>query len=336
MSMDVGRFSGLIAIVVLIAFGTGCVNQRTTPGYGRAGDYISIGLAGVKFNTDQNKTLRASDLTALYYDVANDTYYDLRVLNTFRAFPDHTSQYAVLALDRTGNFGEENSDIEPYDGQWWVTLKLDNPVTGNPITAPPGLGFIRISVVNPGDIVDVYESDGNLANGHLFELIAGTPNLDPAATAQFDSYRSRPSLTLQPDAAYGVTSVGGFQIKLDYNTASLREVNSVKSPIVPRLVPISHDPNINIIQHTVDNGSGNRSLIAMVTNPNGFIATSAQGVWVPGNSIFEDLNMAVVVDDATQFASWSSDYVLDPVESYYIDINGIELTGVEPTLGFSN
>jgi len=336
MAIQNSKFLHVIAIVVLIVVATGCVNSRTTPGYGRAGDYISIGLAGVKFNTDQNKTLRATDLTAVYHEIATATDYPVRVLNTFRAFPDHTSQYAVFSLDRSGDFGNENSDIEPYDGQWWVTLKLDDPVAGTPITAPAGYGFLRISVVTPGDIVDSYGGDGNSTQGHLFELVAGTPNADPSAVAQFDSYRSIPSLTVQPDAAYGVTAVGGFQIKLDYNTASLREVGLVKSPVIPRLVPISHDPNINIIQHTVDNGSGDRSLIAMVTNPNGFIATSALGSWTPGNSIFEDLNMAVVVDDGSVFASWSTDYVLDPLESYYIDIDGAELVGVEPTLGFSN
>jgi len=336
MAIQNSKFLHVIAIVVLIVVATGCVNQRTTPAFGRAGDYISVGLAGVKFNTDQVKTLRPSDFSAEFesYPASGGVItYPLKVVKTFRAFPDHTSQYAVMSMDRSGDFGSSNSDIEPYDGQWWVVLKLDDPVTNTAIAAEPSWGYIRVT--SP-DVVDSYSGDGDLAAGWLFELVAGMANLDPTAVAQFDSYRSMESLTVQPSVAFGVASVGGFQIKLDYNTASLEEVGSVKSPIIPRLVPISHDPNINIIQHTVDNGSGDRSLIAMVTNPNGFISTSAQGSWAPGNSVFKDLNMAVVVDDADQVFDTVTEYTLDPVESYYIDIDGVELTGVEPTLGFSN
>jgi len=328
------KYFQLIAIVVLIAVGTGCVNQRTTPAYGRAGDYISLGMAGLKFNTDQHKTIRSTDLTAEFYSVADLAAFPIRVVNTYRAFPDHTSRYAVMSMDRSGDFGADNSDIEPYDGQWWIAMKLDDPVTGLPISALPGLGFIRIfssDIIDDGSI-----ADGNLTNGLLFELIEGAGQEDFVTVEQFESYAAMRSMTVQPSVAYGVPSVGGFQIKLDYNVADLREVNSVKSPVIPRLVPISHDPNINIIQHTVDNGGGNSSLVAMVTNPNGFVSSSALGVWTPGNSVFEDLNMAVVVDDADSLANWSTEYVLDSVNSYYIDINGMELTGVEPVLGFSN
>jgi hypothetical protein len=334
MSIQNSKLVQAVAITVLIVVATGCVNQRATPGYGRAGDYISVGLAGLKFNTDQDKNIRPSDLTAVFHHLPTATDYPVRIVNTFRAFPDHTSRYAVLSMDRSGDFGDQNSDIEPYDGQWWVVVKLDDPLSSTPIASPLGYGFIRVS---SADITDTYGEDGDLANGVLFELIPGTASDDPSVAAQFDSYRAMESMTVQPSAAYGVASVGGFQIKLDYNISDLNEVGSVKTPVIPRLVPISHDPNINIIQHTVDNGSGDRSLIAMVTNPNGFIATSAQaGGWLPGNSIFEDLNMAIVVDDADYLANWSTDYALDPLESYYIDINGTEMGGVEPTLGFSN
>lgn len=127
--------------------------------------------------------------------------------------------------------------------------------------------------------------------------------------------------------------VGGFQVKLTYNTAAVGSATTV----FPRVVPYSHDPNINVIQRTVDNGDGTQTLTALVTNPQGFVPDSSDGgSWVVGSSTFEDLQFAVVVSDQLGLADgWELNYSLDAAESYYIDGNGDVILTMTPVLGRS-
>ena len=68
----------------------------------------------------------------------------------------------------------------------------------------------------------------------------------------------------------------GLQVKVDYDpTRNYR--------VLPRLVPVSHDPNISIVQSTVDNGDGTHAVVAYVTNPNGFVELDG-GAWTVGQS----------------------------------------------------
>ncbi len=141
-------------------------------------------------------------------------------------------------------------------------------------------------------------------------------------------------LTVGPNDLTGITEVGGFQVALTYNTAA---VATDSPPIVyPRVVPYSHDPNITLIQSTVDNGDGTQTLTAMVTNPNGFVPNAdLGGTWAIGKSTFDDLQFAVIVRDVTNLNNWTTDYWIEAAESFYIDLGGDPIATVSPVLGRS-
>lgn len=321
------RLAKLAVFMLTALVGTGCVNLKTAPGYARAGDMVSVAVGGLKFNTNGAQTIQPGDITATLTD-SGSVPHNVKVLATFRAYPDFTSLYSVGSLDRSGAYGGFYSDVEPYDGQWWVNMQLVDPLTDNPLPLALGNATLALSI---SGVTDTYGSDGNLNNLSL-EIVAGTATPDPLDFAQYVAYSPQRSLTVQPDTLAGVPVVGGMQVKLDYNNAAVKP----GSPLIPRLVPVTHDPNINIIQHTVDNGDGTSSLIAMVTNPNGFVPDSANGgSWSIGRSTFKDLNFSIVVQDDNDLAGYTANYALDAVESYYIDDNGNVIGAATPILGLN-
>jgi len=317
----------IAGIVLAVLFGTGCVNLKSLPSYARSGDIVNIGMAGIKFNTDGMVTLRPADITATITD-ANSAVYNAKVLRTFRAFPDNTSYYAFGALDRSPENGGYGS-VEPFDGQWWITVHLVDPVTDVPLSLAVGDATISLAAAQVTDTLGI---DGALDQFDV-EIISGVVNKLPTDTdfylyAAFDQQQA---LTIQPDNLTGVSKIGGLQLKLDYNPAAL----SSGTTRIPHLVPVSHDPHINIIQNNVDNGDGTHALIAMVTNPLGFVPNADYGgSWVIGANTFKDLNFAVLTDDSN-LANYATNYSIDPASSYYVDENGDKLLTVNPVLGIN-
>ena len=317
----------IVGVVLAVLFGTGCVNLKALPSYARSGDIVNIGMAGIKFNTDGMVTLRPTDVTATITD-ANSTVHNAKVLRTFRAFPDNTSFYAFGALDRSPENGGYGS-IEPFDGQWWITVHLVDPLTDTPL--PLAVGNATISLAS-AEVVDTLGIDGALDQFDV-EIISGVVNKAPTDTdfylyAAFDQQQA---LTIQPDNLTGVSMIGGLQLKLDYNPNAL--VSGMTR--VPHLVPVSHAPHINIIQNNVDNGDGTHALIAMVTNPKGFVPNSDYGgTWVIGAGIFKDLNFAVLTDDSN-LANYAVNYSIDSANSFYVDENGDPILSVNPVLGIN-
>jgi hypothetical protein len=309
---------------------SGCITTATTPTYALSGDLVQVGLGGIKRNSTGPSVNGGADLTATLVD-ASSTVHNVQVLNTFRAYPDHTSWYARDALDRQdGFFG----NVEPYDGMWWVTLKLIDPTTGFPLPLAKGLATLTIS--SPRLIDKTWSFEGSLTSWTLEILEDASVRTRSPTTEeeyQYAAYRHQRALHIEPDNLTGVTEIGGLQVKLTYNTAA---VETGIPLIFPRFVPISHDPNINIIQHTVDNGDGTKSLTAIVTNPEGFVPNSdLGGSWAIGKSTFADLQFAVVVRDAASLSTWDSNYWLESAESYFIDTNGDVIASVNPVLGLT-
>jgi len=317
----------ITGILIAVLFATGCVNLKALPSYARAGDIVNIGMAGIKFNTDGMVTLRPADITATITD-ASSTAHNAKVLRTFRAFPDNTSFYAFGALDRSPQNGGYGS-IEPFDGQWWITVHLVDPLTGVPLSLAVGNATIALS---SAQVTDTLGIDGDLSQFDV-EIISGVVNKAPTDTdfylyAAFDQQQA---LTIQPDNLTGISKIGGLQLKLDYDPSAL--VSGTTR--VPHLVPISHAPHINIVQNNVDNGDGTHALIAMVTNPLGFVPNSDYGgTWVIGAGIFKDLNFAVLTDDSN-LASYATNYSIDAANSFYVDENGDKLLTVNPVLGLN-
>jgi hypothetical protein len=312
-----------------LIFGTflmsGCITQTALPSYARSGDMVQIGLGGIKRNAT-NKSLTFSDLTVTITDSLNVTQ-PIQPIGVFRAYPDHTSWYARDALDRADGFFGTGA-TEPYDGMWWTSIRLIWNDT--PITIATGPATVTITSAELTDTGGGFE--GTLASFPL-EIIAGVSNPSQNTLRQYQAYQHQRSLTITPDDLTGVTVVGGFQVALTYNTAAV----AVGTPLIhPRVVPYSHDPNISIIQNTVDNGDGTQTLTAIVTNPNGFVPSSDIATsWAIGTSIFRDLDFAVVVRDATILAGWQTNYSIDAVDSYYIDDTGAVIANLNPVLGVS-
>jgi hypothetical protein len=334
------RHALILALLPVLTM-TGCINASTTPGYARAGDLVNIGLGGVKRNTDGTdlwggpsaNDAAAANISAVITDDFDPddgdpgTYtYDLQVRGTFRAFPDYSSQYSVSALDRSDAYF---SNMDPYDGQWWVTIELVD-AGGTPLPLTPNQQH-RI-IVSSSELTDqTWSYEGELTNFHIL-ILDGVATPTNEEKQQYKAYRSRPNLTIKPDLAPTVNSVGGLQVKVDYDPTF------TTYSVLPRLVPISHDPNITVIQHTVDNGDGTHGLIAMVVNPNGFVDLDG-GLWEVGSSTFDDLSFAVVVSETYNYDlneyPWQNNYTLDSAESFYIDNNGDVIGSMTPVLGRS-
>ncbi|MCP4000512.1 MAG: hypothetical protein GY727_06355 [Gammaproteobacteria bacterium] len=316
----------ILPVVVLALVAIGCTNIQPLPSYARSGDIVSMGVAGIKFQTDGMSTLTPWQVTVTLTD-ANSVVHNVKVLKTFRAFPDHTSNYTFGSLQRDPASGVRYADVEPFDGQWWVTLHLVDPADDSLLPLAVGTATMQISAAG---VTDTYQDDGDMSAIPL-EILAGTVDKAPYEFYQYVAYTQQRSLTIRPDSLVGVTKIGGLQIKLDYNPNAIM----AGAPQIPHLVPISHDPHINIVQHTVDNGDGTHALIAMITNPMGFVPDASHGGdWKIGSSTFKDLGFAVLTADAAIWL-YQTNYFLDLAESFYIDENGDKIPTVAPVLGLN-
>jgi hypothetical protein len=328
--MNIVKLFCLLALAWLMS---GCITTAPTPAYALSGDLVQVGVGGIKRNAS-TRTLRFGDITATIRDSAGVTR-NVKVQGLYRAYPDYTSQYARDVLDRNDAFFGE---VEPYDGMWYVTLWLVNPSTNQPLPLAAGPATIAVS---SAELTDTgWAQEGSLSNFpiEILEDAAVRTRMptDPEQS-QYTSYRAERAMTVSPDSLAGVSNVGGFQISLTYNSAAVVGI------LEPRLVPVSHDPNLSILQSTADNGDGTKTLVAMVTNPNGFVADSspaadpnnpAVGEWGIGKSTFRDLEFALIFKDGTNLADgWQTNYQLDGADSFYIDVNGDVIAGVNPVLG---
>ena len=146
-------------------------------------------------------------------------------------------------------------------------------------------------------------------------------------THQFSAYRSDYYISIKPSGAFA-TTVGGLQVELviDENQAGTDAVER-------RLVPVHHDPNLNLVQSIVDNGDGTKTLTAVLTNPNGFVDLAS---WSQGQSTIYDLDLALVSYgsglDAVPTASLGSYVTVTGANSFYVDLNGDVIPGVSPVL----
>ena len=325
--LKIAFYRNLVGILLVSLLGSGCINTKTLPTYARAGEIVNIGMAGIKLNTDGMVTLRPGDIAATISD-ANSAIHNVKVLKTYRAFPDNTSYYIVGAMDRSTNNAFYGA-MEPFDGQWWVALHLVDPVTDAPLPLAVGNATLQLSVAA---VTDTWGSDGSL-DAFDIEIISGVENKSPTNTDfyLYAGFDQRQTLTIQPDTLTGIAKISGLQLKLDYDPAAL----TVGTTLTPHLVPISHDPHINIIQRNIDNGDGTHALIVIITNPLGFVPAAAYSSgWVIGASTFKDLNFAVLTDD-DNLMNYATNYSIDSMNSYYVDENGDKLITVNPVLGLN-
>ena len=347
---SISKAIGILLILATFVM-SGCITQTTMPAYAKRGDLIQLGLGGIKRNamTVQSgvinvKSLTGSDVIAEISDDGGTTWQRLGVAGTFRAYPDYTSWYARDSLDRTfgTTFGEGN--VLPYDGMWWVTVGIEEFQGNPPLVIADGPAIIRVTSVG-GELTNTGSANGCPATGFSegnmacfpIEILSGSRTPTNNEFNQWAAYRHQQGLIIKPADLTGVPIVGGLQLEIDYNNSA---VSAGPPRVEPRIVPLTHDPNISIIQSTVDNGDGTSTLTAMITNPNGFVPSSdAASGWSVGQSEFKDLVFALIAISPTNFADWNlgtpANFEIDQANTFYIDDNSAVISGLSPVMGIS-
>lgn len=310
------RLKVILAGMLMLGALTACISPMTSPSYVQSGDFVSVNLGGIKRNLG-GQLLKRSQITATIKD-ANNNLYPLRIDRIYRVFPDHTSFYAgsmSIAPDTA-----DPSSFYPYDGAVYVSLVLSD-ASNTPLPLVPGPATISVS--SSKLIPTAMLGEGSYASISV-QILPGTRTPSYEETQQYSVYAPMKYLTIKPTAGTPSSPIYGGQFELQYNVAAI-----AADSLEPRLVPISHDPNISIIQSTKDNGDGTKSLLAYVTNPNGFETLSA---WSIGKSNVLDLTFAVISDNSDTFTNWESNFNLVPATTYFVDENGDTIANVTPTL----
>jgi len=306
----------LVVFITGASLISGCISLAPTPGFARAGDVINASLGGIKRNAD-GQLILTTDLTVTITD-SNSITHTPKILGTYRAFPDHTSQYAVSAQDRSDtNFG----DLYPHDGSIWVTIRLTD--AGN-VPLPLATGPATLSITS-SKLTQTFKVNEGVYTSLPIEILPGTGT--PSLTdSQNLAYQTEGFLSVEPSVV-PTTTVGGVQIEIIFDAS----VTS-SDPIELRVVPQHHDPNSGLIQSVTDNGDGTKTLRAFLTNPNGFVAVNS---WSQGQSTLKDLSLAIVSKNGsvayTPNANLSSVYTVTG-NSFYVDLNGNVISGIVPQL----
>lgn len=306
----------ILAGTLMLGVLTACISPTTSPSYVQSGDYVSVNLGGIKRNLG-GQLLKRSQITATIKDADNNVY-PLRIDRIYRVYPDHVSFYAAqmsMVPDPA-----DPSSLYPYDGAVYVSLVLSD-ASNTPLPLVPGPATISVSSSKVTQTAMLGEGSYSSIS---VQILPGTRTPSYEETQQYSTYAPMKYLTIKPTAGAPSSAIYGGQFELHYNAAAV-----ASGSYEPRLVPISHDPNITIIQATKDNGDGSKSLLGYFTNPNGFGTLSA---WSMGKSNVLDLNVAVISDSPDAFSNWESNFSLVAAGSYYVDQNGDKLTNVAPTL----
>lgn len=302
----------------LLAILTGCIGVQTLPDFARSGDVVNVVLGGVNGNIG-GQLIVPSDLVVSLTDSTLQQHTP-QVLGVYRAYPDHTSRYSVTSQDR----GDPNyGSLNPHDGALWASIALLDS-GGNPLPLATGTAELSISSSKLPQ-----GQNGNYVSLPL-EIVPGQSDPLDQFDLQFQAYESLRYLTIKPDTT-PVTDIGGAQIEIVFDSSL-----TLTHPFELRAVPINHNPNMSLIQSVTDNGDNTKTLKIFLTNPNGFVSVAN---WMQGQSTFEDLALGItsadglvgiIVTNAVIAAPGTMDLI--SVNSYYVDLDGNPIVGVNPIL----
>jgi hypothetical protein len=295
---------------------SGCVQQYSNPSEAKAGGVVQIGLGGIKRNAGAN-TLRAEDLTVTIKD-ASGAVYPLQTNALFRVYPDHASNYIINRLNPNDETPSHSNTL-PYDGGWYImTILTDADSVPLPLVA----GNATISITSPKLVNLKAGSEGDLSKIKI-RILAGTTSASIEQTEQFNYYKPHNHLNIKPTGIDNNTTVSGAQIRITYNNTQFDNAS-----LAPQVVPLSHDPNMQLLIKQKDLGNGTSELIVNLTNPRGFVAMDN---WVAGKSSLADLNLMVVPASGLD-ANWPTYIQIDSANSFYMDLNGVPIVGAAPVL----
>ncbi len=278
----------------------------------------NIGLGGIKRNLG-GEIITYEDLTVTLTDFDSNVH-PVQLVGIYRVFPDNLSHYSVNSQYREDQY---YFDLVTHDGAVWLGLLLPNPQSGE---TPLALGLATISVSGPLTQTDKPQ-DGQY-DSFPIEIIAGVGSgAGGNAANQLKAYAPTKHFTVKPNTTFS-GPVSGLQLEIDFDASVM-----TGHPIALRAVTLNRDPNSHLIQTVTDNGDDTMTLTAMLTNPEGFVSLES---WTQGQSTYFDLELGLVSYGGGVALALEeevlTDYFTVTGNSFYVDMNGDVISGVDPVL----
>jgi hypothetical protein len=307
----------LFAAMLSLALLTGCVQVATIPSMARSGDTIVLGLGGIKRNWQGESP---KNLQIIITDSALNSY-NLVPISFFQAYPDYRSFLNTSSLSPSLNAVK----LEPYDGGWFVSTALvDN--NQQPLSLATGTASVAITATNLSVVFDdqgqPMPQEGNLAEIPV-EIIAGPPS-NTDSSAQFQAYDNRGSHFLVRPATTPSTSVGGVYYVVNYQS----DVD-FDPGFMPAVYPVSHNPYLKINYTIKKDSNGSGSYHIYLYNSAGFVATASRQ---QKQASLKDLGVHIEYFDPDISAAQKTNFTVDTVKSYFVDINGNKIIGLQPEM----
>jgi hypothetical protein len=323
--MNISAAIKLVLCISIAYWLVGCVQTKPVPGYARAGDNVVLGLGGIHRN-GLSEDISTDDLTITITD-SGGVVHNLQALQTFKSYPEYNSRMNASALSGSA----DSMGIMPFDGGWFVTVPLT--VAGDTSTPLPlAEGWASISVTSP-KLTNLADNNEGDLSALPIEIIAGVSSYDSDYNRQFTYYRpTNNNFLIGPDDLSGVNNVGGAYFVINYTDDSL-----FKPGIFPVALPSGHHPFVQLSYNVIEHGDGTGEIRITLLNPAGFttFATSTNQT-----SLLADLSIKLLYAPASISypagtdipAIYKAAFSLDLAQSYYIDINGDVISGLQPEL----
>jgi hypothetical protein len=300
-----------VLLIALLAVLAGCVQVAPIPAIAHAGDTITLGLGGINRNWGGEKP---RNLQITITDAANQTF-PLEIAVIFQAYPDYRSGANVLAFD-----GSDGMNLQPFDGAWFVAAGLGDIL--GPHNLAPGPATLHVTADNltvaRDGLGQLFTQEGDLSQIPI-EIIAGPPSPSDSV-AQFGAYDSRSShFVVRPAASSGAT-LGGAYYAIQYQSDS--EFGTLK----PMALPVSHNPFVKMDYKIQENGNGSGTYFIYVYNPAGFTAAAPRQ---PKQAPLQDLGIYFEYFNTGSTEWMQSHLTLDTANSYFIDIDGNRIQGLQ-------
>jgi hypothetical protein len=312
------RFNVALLAVLLTAL-AGCVQLAPSPSVAHSGDTIVLGLGGINRNWGGDKP---RNLQLSITDAANQTF-PLEAAVTFQAYPDYRAAVNVTALN-----GSDGLNLQAFDGAWFIAVTLTDNI--GPLNLAPGPATIALTADNFEVARDAqgqpFTLEGDLTQIPL-QILAGPPSPNNTST-QYGAYDNRGThFLVRPSGSAGTTTIGGAYYAIQYLSDS--NFNEMK----PMAFPVSHNPFVKMDYKVHDNGNGTGTYFVYVYNPAGFTAT---GPRQPKQAALADLGVHLEYFELGAEAWMKTNFVIDQANSYFIDINGNKINGLQPEIRYDS
>ncbi|WP_145999265.1 hypothetical protein [Oceanicoccus sp. KOV_DT_Chl] len=298
----------------------GCVQNKSVPGYARSGDIVVLGLGGIHRNAQSAPILSVDDLLITITD-ANSQTYNLSGSTMFKAYPAYDSALNAAVIDGLLN----PMAIELYDGAWNVTVPLTYDGTHDTTPLPLAIGGATINISSAKLTDTKLLTEGSLAAIPI-EIVAGTSAYDVDYNRQFGMYQQSFNVfDISPNDLTGISSVAGAYFVITYSDDSL-----FTNGLLPTVVPSNHNPYVQLSYNVVENGDGTGQVRVVLLNPAGFKSSASA---TNKSSRLADLSVRMQYFPAAATKEQiESSVSVDLVESYYIDMDGSVISGLEPSM----